>query len=92
MKCVGAEDGQQACQRCKRSNTESVLLLAFLLHRSSVQSLDVFSKNTGVVENQVQSQSRLRLFLLYISLTRSPILPPVGSQKLPRCSGALKRV
>ena len=72
MKCVGAEDGQQPCQRCKRSNTEYVTrcFLPYFLHSSHPSSFpDAFLKNTGEGANLVQSQSFLRFPVLIFSLT-----------------------
>src|SRR5882672_2262412 len=61
MKCVGAEDGQRQCQRCRRANVEQV---EFFMHigRLSLLLPGVSLRNIAVGENQVQSAS-FRLFL-----------------------------
>ncbi|KAJ6611766.1 fungal-specific transcription factor domain-containing protein [Mycena sp. CBHHK59/15] len=54
MKCVGADDGQKQCQRCKRANAESESLFPFPA-APSYPSPGVFSKSTAEAANRAQS-------------------------------------
>lgn len=53
MKCVGAEDGQRQCQRCKRANVECVLY--------PYTRLFILLSNLGAsLKNIVEAASRAR--------------------------------
>jgi hypothetical protein len=80
MKCVGAEDGSQPCQRCRRTGVEYVLvqysryLSLLLLTRSGVCSRD-----TGAAESQAQSSFD---FLYHL---RGFLIGYTGCPRLPKC-------
>lgn len=67
MKCVGAEDGQKQCQRCKRANVELNKffppLLAYLY--VSIRS-GVSLKSIVVVANLVQSALFYRFLIFFV--------------------------
>ena len=63
MKCVGAEDGTQPCQRCRRTGVEYVIFNAIrsvpsysLTH--SLTLTGVCSRDTDEVGNRAQSSFR----------------------------------
>jgi len=57
MKCVGAEDGQKQCQRCKRANVEFVIPLsvAIPLFTKPAAPLVAYLKSTGEAASLAQS-------------------------------------
>lgn len=59
MKCVGAEDGQKQCQRCKRANVEYVHIVSCHHFPSNLKyaALGVSLRNTAAVVSRVQSTS-----------------------------------
>jgi len=60
MKCVGAEDGQNPCQRCKRTGAEYVS--ADACHGIPTRRFPgAFSKNIAAAANPAQSQLSLLL-------------------------------
>ena len=66
MKCVGAEDGQKPCQRCKRASLKYVYA-----HLAAIRSLFVAasSKNTDAVASPAQSPCSL-VSLAQLTLSR----------------------
>lgn len=54
MKCVGAEDGSQPCQRCRRTGVEYVFPSSRLAQFLSLP-IDVCSRDTDAAESQAQS-------------------------------------
>ncbi len=87
MKCVGAEDGQKQCQRCKRANVESVLRLSLpscpRYQRDAVRC--IFEKHRR--GRKPGSKSVLAVLRLFIFLNPSP-----GFQRPQKCSVVWKRV
>jgi hypothetical protein len=55
MKCVGAEDGSQPCQRCRRTGVEYVLIQYPHHNSSHPPVLGVCSRGTDAAESQAQS-------------------------------------
>ena len=94
MKCVGAEDGNQPCQRCQRTNAECDHLLFSSIIPSSAHINHfrrcIFEKHRRGRKPGSKS----------VSLTLSPHIPsfppfsdrqPKGCLRLQRCSVASKR-
>lgn len=57
MKCVGAEDGTQPCQRCRRTGVEYVFLMS-LFSICPLTLTGVYSRDTDAVGNRAQSSFR----------------------------------
>lgn len=92
MKCVGAEDGQKPCQRCKRANVESVPFFHLLLSSISSNRLpDAFLRNTDEDASPAQSLYIPLFFLriLFRSLT-NPL--PYLILRLSEASKMLRRL
>lgn len=91
MKCVGAEDGHQPCQRCKRSNTECVffalLFPQYLLYfLTTALGRCVFEKHRRGRKPGSKSVPSPPNHLYSLSHPT-----PTGSQRPPRCSDVSRK-
>lgn len=80
MKCVGAEDGSQPCQRCRRTGVEYVLIQRLRYNSSHPPAPGVFSRGTDAAENQAQSSFD---FVYLLPVFFNCIY--AGCQRLPKC-------
>jgi hypothetical protein len=80
MKCVGAEDGNQPCQRCRRTGVEYVpIQYPRYLSLLSLTRSGVCSRDTDAAESQAQS------LFDFVPHVRVFSIGYTGYPKLPKC-------